>query len=105
MEPKAMKFHSGEHASKILLSLFEQQINGQQCDVMLRSASSVQTGDDQSALDIPAHRCVLAANSDYFRALFDCGLADASLRRLTIASSSPATLRHVIRFIVRELTF
>jgi len=84
-----MECHHAQQASDILSFLNQQQMEGRNCDVILQCCA------DQN---VPAHRCVLAANSSYFRALFDSGLRDSDVHTLLVPAASFACLRDVVQF-------
>eukprot|EP00057_Strongylocentrotus_purpuratus_P021326 XP_011675800.1 PREDICTED: kelch-like protein 20 [Strongylocentrotus purpuratus] len=65
------------------------------CDVFLR-------GEDEMPMEpIPAHRCVLAANSVYFHAMFTSGLAESKQdhREISIRGVNTETLGLIVEFL------
>lgn len=82
-----MDFENEDHAVSLLEELFRQQrCKKHLCDVTLRA------GGDK----IYAHACVLAASSDYFRALLSGDFEDCHKRECDIPRSSSAIVNKVV---------
>ena len=65
------------------------------CDIFLKGE------DNDTPMKVPAHRCVLAANSDYFHAMFTSGLAESHQdhREVTIQGVDTTTLSLIVDFL------
>ncbi|KAK0132180.1 Kelch-like protein 33 [Merluccius polli] len=48
-----------------------------------------------------AHRVILAASSDYFRAMFTCGMIESRQRHVSLPALPPSELRHLIGYSYR----
>ncbi|KAM8946136.1 kelch-like protein 36 [Pelodytes ibericus] len=78
-----------DHSNVILRSLNEQRQRGVFCDVIL-------VADDQQ---VPAHRNLLAACSDYFNSMFTIGMREAHQKEVELVGASYIGLKAVIDFL------
>src|SRR5688572_16081747 len=86
----SMTFSEGLQPREVLSNLNEQRSDVASHDVIVRSSSSVEP--------VYAHRCILAASSDYFKALFRHDLTDAEVMEAVIPGSSHDTIEKVVTF-------
>ncbi|ELR24272.1 BTB/POZ domain containing protein [Acanthamoeba castellanii str. Neff] len=61
-------------------------------------SEEAQANEHPVAIEIVAHKCLLAPRSDYFRAMFLTGLKEATQRRVPIAGLRPEVFRQVVRY-------
>ncbi|CAH1268586.1 KLHL9 [Branchiostoma lanceolatum] len=88
-ESAKLDHDSGEHSRKILKGLNALRRNGQLCDILLISCK-------QKFL---AHRAVLAACSDYFRAMLTGSLKESKEREIVLHGMKASALEACIDFI------
>ena len=60
------------------------------CDVVVRAGSSDR--------ELPSHKCVLAAVSNYFKAMFTAGLAESNQEEVTINGISSPILEQLLEY-------
>src|SRR6218665_3256596 len=86
-----MKFIEALQPRELLRCLNEQRSDEASCDVSLRSSSP-------ETSSVYAHRCVLAASSDYFKAFFRHSLVDARVIEMVMPESSHDAIESVVTF-------
>src|SRR5688572_14610346 len=86
----SMTFCEGRQPRDVLSNLNQQRSDVASHDVIVRSSSSL--------APVYAHRCILAASSDYFKALFRHSLTDAEVIEAVITGSSHDTIEKVVTF-------
>ncbi|XP_066268242.1 kelch-like protein 20 isoform X6 [Branchiostoma lanceolatum] len=76
------------HARRVLIGLNHQRLEGQLCDVVLTV----------SGRSIPAHRGVLAEQSEYFRAMFSSGMLETTQLHVEVGALEPSAVDQLINF-------
>ena len=109
-----MEFHHDDHAMDVLACLNRQRAAAEHCDVTI-TCSQIATGDGDGqrggqrrhhnhpppsqSLPISAHRCILAASSEYFQTLFRSRLGDMNTVELTVPDDVASdTLARIVAF-------
>lgn len=87
-----MTFNETLQPRDVLNRLNAQRSDTASCDVIIRSSSSETTSS------VHAHRCILAASSDYFNALFRHDLTDVKVVEAVIPGSSHDIIETVVTF-------
>ncbi|XP_019646803.1 PREDICTED: kelch-like protein 26 [Branchiostoma belcheri] len=88
-ESAKLDHDSGEHSRKILKGLSALRCSGQLCDILLISCKQ----------KFVAHRAVLAACSDYFRAMLTGSLKESKEREIVLHGMKASALEACIDFI------
>ena len=88
-------FSSPSHTILEILNSFRLEGDNGFCDVVL----------EVEGQQFPAHRCVLAANSPFFRSLFGSGMKESSQRILSLKSIPAAVIPLMLQFFyTREIS-
>ncbi|KAF2365528.1 Kelch repeat type 1 [Trinorchestia longiramus] len=82
-------FSSQVYSSKLVSNFYDLWTSEQLCDVVLRAGS----------YSVKAHRCVLAAASPYFQAMFTSGLVEQTQQVVVLPTLQPHVLAALLAFI------
>lgn len=92
-----------DFANSAMQSLNDFRESGVLCDVKLvaDSAVSLDTEENTCNKGLQAHRCILAARSDYFKAMFTIGMSESNQQTIKIHDVSHNILKKVIDFLYK----
>jgi hypothetical protein len=82
-------FRGGHHADQMLDNLNQLRHSGAFCDVTVSATDGK---------PFPAHRCVLAAASGYFKAMFTSSLSESTAATVTMKGVSPEALELLLTY-------
>ena len=81
-------YQSSSHAARMMNRMEEYHAKGQLCDIVLIAGHR----------RIPAHRLVLSSASDYFEAMFNHDVVEATQEEVKIQDIEPEALEQLVNY-------
>ncbi|XP_030331086.1 kelch-like ECH-associated protein 1 [Strigops habroptila] len=97
----SFSYSLAEHPTAALAVMNQLRLDQQLCDVTLRvryRRHSPGDAGDAAAVDIPAHKVVLAASSPVFKAMFTTGLKERGMEVIPIEGVHPRAMERLVEF-------